>query len=229
MKKVIFFVFLFFFLGNNVFAQASISRLVGLYDLQKNIFVFGESQELKQKTRIIKKIFEKEKKMGGFVFFYHESDLESDKAGVFRVGDKYWGMDINLGAIESIEDFLFTLVHEFAHIYGLTLLELEGETCFDFFCSSETELEKFFLLFWEKAEVNNEIENLEKFPDFFVSDYSAVNPAEDMAETFSHFVWEGCQTKDIQGRVLKKMEFFRQPNWLAECKRISQIIGEILH
>lgn len=118
-------------------------------------------------------------------------------------------------------DFIHTVIHEYGHIMALNDEQLDptaqscggynpGEGC----ALDNSYLGQFYQRFWadiadEHAQVNEDdiFEFYEKYADRFVSDYSATNPAEDIAEVFAHFVTTetaptGNQIKDEKIRFL---------------------------
>ena len=125
--------------------------------------------------------------------------------------------------LETSGDFVHTIIHEYGHIMSLNDEQLNpnssscdyhpGEGC----ARSDSYLNGFYNRFW--ADISNEHNSLDpddydaldafhsKYQDRFLSDYSATNPAEDIAEVFSYFITSdnaptGNQIKDEKIRYL---------------------------
>lgn len=128
--------------------------------------------------------------------------------------------------LEQSGDFIHTVIHEYGHILSLDASQLNPSesNCNNYNpgegCAFETSyIDEFHERFWEdiaaehsqaEAQGDDAIYDFYlKYPDRFVSDYAATNPAEDFAEVFSHFVTHseiptGGQIKDQKVRFLNE-------------------------
>lgn len=141
------------------------------------------------------------------------------------------------------EYFYETLVHEFFHIYTLNHTQVnydgrEGNTYYLYEGSTypNSYLNLFFNRFWKKGSITRYLINLDysnismeekrkireelysKYSDSFVNEYAMTNPVEDIAESFTYYVFHG---ESIRGRSVKdkKMIFFDN---FPELKRLKK-------
>jgi len=99
------------------------------------------------------------------------------------------------------KEFPLTIIHEFAHLLTLSDQELNlgesEENCQTYYpgegCSYEKSyINTFYQSYWQ--DLNDEWAGAElddfyaKYEDYFVTDYAATSPAEDIAESFMIFV-----------------------------------------
>lgn len=149
-------------------------------------------------------------KFGEFRVYYN--DNSGTLAYVQQINDDLssWRLAVNAyglmedGKFVNERDFEHTLIHEFAHVMTLNDNQLNSsislEECFpNYFpgegCSNTGSfINQFVKKFWSpnmidtlNSEGSGESIYLEK-PDFFVTDYAATNPGEDIAESFTYFV-----------------------------------------
>jgi len=117
-----------------------------------------------------------------------------------------WKMGLAIEAATGLEtinlqnDFVYTMIHEFAHVLTLNNTQITAgmNNCPDFHtgegCSKQNSyINRLFQLGWadiydEFQNANNPDEFYFKYEDRFVTDYAATNPGEDVAEVFTTFV-----------------------------------------
>ncbi len=120
-----------------------------------------------------------------------------------------WNMGLAIESANDIDniqlqnDFVYTVIHEFAHVLTLNADQVDPTTeefaCNTFHtgegCSfSNSYINALFELGWK--DIYEEFEDLnfdgyeiyDRYPDRFVTEYAATNPGEDVAEVFSVFV-----------------------------------------
>lgn len=144
--------------------------------------------------------------------------LDEDYRGAHVYPDEVdptkWVLGVGLGLGEDLDD---VLIHEFAHLLTLRAEEVPpsdhdgacptyhtGEGC----ALRGSTMAEFVKRFWPR-DMRDAIEELyasedeaafdafyQERKDQFVTDYAATNPAEDLAETFAHFVTEDRPTGD---------------------------------
>lgn len=119
------------------------------------------------------------------------------------------GMAIDMayvnGTLNGDKEYVYTAIHEFAHVLSLNHEQLNPNTTncntynLEEGCAhGNSYINQFFDNFWK--DIFNEHRNIdpddydaidafyEKYDDRFVTDYAATNPAEDIAESFAYFV-----------------------------------------
>jgi len=109
----------------------------------------------------------------------------------------------DLSEVDLREEFAYTAIHEFAHMLTLNDEQVDAggneNSCAHYFpgegCSkSNSYINALFELGWEDIyeeflDLNEDgYEMYQRYPERFVTDYAATNPAEDIAEVFSVFV-----------------------------------------
>lgn len=129
---------------------------------------------------------------------------------------------INLKSLkeDGEKEMVFTLVHEFAHILTLNKTQINGEIfekekCNNYYIDEgclykDAYLNEFYQKFWKdrfNAKVENSLENYNKKPTAFVTEYAATNPSEDIAESFVAFVF-AKNNKNKQGIIANQKIFF---------------------
>lgn len=137
------------------------------------------------------------------------------------------------GEYKNGEEFVSTLIHEYAHVLSLHADQVEHVSedaeyieCFeeqvilDEGCAKEDSyITHFINTFWSEedrervyqAESQNEEISKELFdenPDWYITEYAATNAAEDFAESFTFFVLE--ENKKPITKADKKISFFYQ-------------------
>lgn len=132
-----------------------------------------------------------------------------------------------------------TLVHEFAHVLSLNASQMDFEAfgtyeTIEGILSEKSYLNDFYQQFWLKNEevYNSLVDPMDfesvqifytLFEDEFITEYAAINPEEDFAETFSAFVfWDGPIGNSIKEQKIKW--FIEQ----IELVRIRNIIRQNL-
>ncbi|MCG8577593.1 MAG: hypothetical protein MI810_22120 [Flavobacteriales bacterium] len=177
---------------------------------------------------------------------------------------KRWELDIdtadmNLNSRDSlhINEYLFTLVHEFGHLISLNIEQMKptndryqndkkGYLTSEGYARKGGYLDAFVKEFWtgklmedwtrvdELYNTNEWVDSIYQFylnyPDNFVTDYAAENPEEDLAESWSFFIFKfkgRVSTETIKDR---KMSFFYQyPELVAYRKHIRTNIHIYTH
>ncbi len=147
-----------------------------------------------------------------------------------------WDMYVNMQSMEEGNDkeIIFTLIHEYAHILTLNknqISESVDETsCLNYFtsegCVNENAyLNIFYQSFWkDKFDPFAEgIDNYDKQPSAFVTEYAATNPGEDIAESFAFFIFE--KENDENTIAEQKVTFFY---FYPELIKMREDIREVL-
>lgn len=139
------------------------------------------------------------------------------------------------------DEFTNTVIHELGHVITLNKSQLQqGETIDESTYSTmegaltrKSILNNFYQSFWtaiadEHSQTVEEDENsgdnqgdgiyefYEKYPEQFVSDYAATNPAEDFAETYRVFVTDEKPTDDTI--MSQKIRFLYKYPELVKCR-----------
>lgn len=169
-----------------------------------------------------------------------------------------WIVEIDVADLDDKNSFIFTLVHEYAHLLtldssqasvdeeiyndptNLELLESKAAACPNYFtgagCSyADSYINAFYNRFW--VEVNDEWQAIDKLQyedditlyyeglynfylthqDQFVDDYATTHPAEDIAESFTYFVFSPKPTGDSV--IDQKILFFYEYPELVELRQ----------
>jgi hypothetical protein len=143
-----------------------------------------------------------------------------------------WRIALNLTGYNksTTRERNLTIVHELGHILSLNMSELsniEEEKCLNYYtnegcANTDSYLNLFVKKFWNKSDLaQNKKENSEFGSSLFnksnfVTEYSATNPVEDVAESFAYFVIN----KDISGYDIKdkKIAFFYDYQALSKVR-----------
>ena len=177
---------------------------------------------------------EDQKRIGGWlasILPTDFSDIFLDRLIFYRKEDDFaafvsedmdlrkWDVYVNMKSFDEDGEIemVFTLVHEFAHILTLNKTQVDAgivdeDKCKNYFVSEgctkeDAYLNKFYKRFWEnKFDVSAEgsVENYDKNPSAFVTEYAATNPGEDIAESFAAFVFgrkNEVQTTVAQNKI----------------------------
>ncbi|MBN4072589.1 hypothetical protein JYT74_00985 [Crocinitomix catalasitica] len=158
--------------------------------------------------------------------------------------------DMNLSRIDSahVYDYLFTLVHEFGHLMSLNIQQMKptkdtlqndkkGYLTTEGYARQDGYLDLFVNEFWvgklmEDWRRTDEIyfthEWLDsiyafylKYPDRFVTDYAAENPAEDLAESWACYIFMIKAPEDDWTIKNKKTNFFSDfPELVSDRRHI---------
>lgn len=146
-----------------------------------------------------------------FEIFYGENEVLGYVTPIDENDLSKWRMGLAIEVVDDVEridlntEFAHTIIHEFAHVFTLSHLQLDAAVseaaCGTFHigegCSrNDSYLLELFNIGWtdiidEHKDLKNDrqIERFyNRYQDRFVTDYAATNPAEDIAEVFSVFV-----------------------------------------
>lgn len=152
-----------------------------------------------------------------------------------------WHVAINEAFKGDRKDLVHTIVHEYAHILTLSgrQVAVGDGRCqrfrLDEGCAGEhSYIQRFHARFWaqfkERIPANdgdNDVE-VDRFyarnTTKFVSDYAATNPAEDIAESFTHFVLRPIPTGSSE-QVSKIRFFYEFPELVLLRDRMRAAIG----
>ena len=152
------------------------------------------------------------------------SNTDDDSAAFVTPSDSgapdSWDMFVNMTSMKEDGDkeMVFTLIHEFAHILTFNNSQVKESvnktSCKNYFIdegcmNTNAYLNIFYDKFWKgkfNPIVEDSMENYDKEPSAFVTEYAATNPGEDIAETFATFVFK----KKIEDNTIagQKVTFF---------------------
>lgn len=158
------------------------------------------------------------KQIGELVVYYDYEDSSSASVQSINDDNSLWSIEINYAAVEDFEEFVPTVIHEYAHILSLqdsqtvsvneasdisqscaTLLLAEG--CL----SNDSYLNGFYKSFWSalpeeestrEKSLNEAASYFEMNQNDFVSEYATTNTIEDFAESYRSFVLDDRSTKE---------------------------------
>lgn len=154
-----------------------------------------------------------------------------DKKGV------HWKLALDGKDLEDEAESIYTLIHEFAHVFSLDSTQVEydweGFAPRSIFWDDEVKakqdsyLNAFYKAFWERIVEDNfyDDEHLRfylRHHHEFVTAYAATNPAEDFAESFAFYVLSGESKHPM---IQKKMDFFKA---YPELERLKEDILKTL-
>jgi hypothetical protein len=163
-----------------------------------------------------------------FTLFTDGQDETTGSVGAGATDDT-WSIELDVLDSENIATLSTTLVHEFGHLItlGSSQIEYYADTC-DFYmasdgCSGEDSyVNRFYSQFWTDRE--DEWKELakpdedgvvdedgaysfyENHPEEFVSDYAATHPEEDIAESWTYFIYSDTPKGDTVAD--QKIRFF---------------------
>jgi hypothetical protein len=151
-----------------------------------------------------------------------------------------WSFQADILDSQNFATLSTTLVHEFGHMVTLSSDQIDygASSCKNYSTSDGCSVENsyintFFISFWSnnykewkkdaKLTEDGEVDEdgvyafYEKYPDQFVSDYAATNPSEDMAESWTYFVYSDKPQDD--SIASQKILFFYQYPELVELRQ----------
>lgn len=186
---------------------------------------------------------EQRKDIDTFTLF---TDGEDETTGSVGEGatDDTWSIELDVLDSENIATLSTTLVHEFGHLItlGASQIKYYADTC-NFYmasdgCSKEDSyVNKFYSQFWwNRADEWEELAKpdedgvvdedgaysfYENHPDEFVSDYAATHPEEDIAESWTYFIYSDVPNGETVAD--QKIRFFYMFPDLVEMRRKMQI------
>jgi|GEM_PF-1383510 len=154
-----------------------------------------------------------------------------DKKGV------HWKLALDGKDLKDETESIYTLIHEFAHVFSLDSTQVEydweGFAPRSIFWDDEVKakqdsyLNAFYKAFWERIVEDNfyDDEHLRfylRHHNEFVTAYAATDPAEDFAESFAFYVLSGESSESM---IQKKMDFFKA---YPELERLKEEILKTL-
>lgn len=186
---------------------------------------------------------EQRKDIDTFTLFTDGQDETTGSVGAGAT-DNTWSIELDVLDSENIATLSTTLVHEFGHLItlGSSQIEYYADTC-NFYmasdgCSSkDSYVNRFYNQFWSDRE--DEWEELakpdedgvvdedgaysfyENHPDEFVSDYAATHPEEDIAESWTYFIYSDTPKGDTVAD--QKIRFFYMFPELVDMRRKMEI------
>jgi hypothetical protein len=170
------------------------------------------------------------------VGFYN--DAASDTAAHVNQNDtdsSKWDLSVNLAFASDKKELIFTLVHEYAHIFSLNKTAVDGNvtgTCPRLQISEGCALEgsvisKFNSTFWNNIDADPNNGEFGKYyqtnPADFVSEYAGTNAVEDFAETFAYATLK--KNGSVASGGASKLAFIERES-LAK-KESTRIIAEL--
>jgi hypothetical protein len=151
-----------------------------------------------------------------------------------------WSFQADILDSQNFATLSTTLVHEFGHMVTLSSEQVDygASTCKNYStsdgCSTKNSyINTFFISFWKdtykewkkdaKLTEDGDVDEdgvyafYEKYPDQFVSDYAATNPSEDLAESWTYFVYSDKPRDDSIAN--QKILFFYQYPELVQLRQ----------
>jgi hypothetical protein len=151
-----------------------------------------------------------------------------------------WSFQADILDSQNFATLSTTLVHEFGHMVTLSSEQVDygASTCKNYSTSDGCSIKNsyintFFISFWSnnykewkkdaKLTEDGEVDEdgvyafYEKYPDQFVSDYAATNPSEDLAESWTYFVYSDKPRDD--SIASQKILFFYQYPELVQLRQ----------
>lgn len=140
-----------------------------------------------------------------FMVFYGNDDLAGYVQPVNENDLSAWQMGLAIDLADKLEEidfadfFTYVTVHEFGHIATLNETQVDvnvsANSCGNYFpgegcAKNNSYINKLYDLAWADI-YDGEDSNKDfysQYPDRFVTDYAATNPAEDIAEVFAYFI-----------------------------------------
>lgn len=186
---------------------------------------------------------EQRKDIDTFTLFTDGQDETTGSVGAGAT-DNTWSIELDVLDSENIATLSTTLVHEFGHLItlGASQIKYYADTC-NFYmasdgCSNEDSyVNKFYSQFWwnradeweklAKPDEDGVVDEdgaysfYENHPDEFVSDYAATHPEEDIAESWTYFIYSDVPKGDTV--MDQKIRFFYMFPDLVEMRRKMQI------
>ena len=139
------------------------------------------------------------------------------------------------GQFNSDGEFTYTTIHEYGHIMTLNDTQLDDQTsednCSNYHpgegCATNSAyIGQFYDTFW--ADIWNEYNDLregeiyDRYPDRFVTEYAATNPAEDIAESFTMFALQDRPTSTFSMSDRKIQFFYNYPELVELREHIRE-------
>jgi hypothetical protein len=150
-----------------------------------------------------------------------------------------WNLSVNMAFASDKKELIFTLVHEYAHIFSLNKTAIDRNvtgTCPRLQIAEGCALEgsvisKFNSAFWSNIDADPDNGEFGKYyqssPADFVSEYAGTNAVEDFAETFAYATLRKNDSVATGG--VSKIAFAEQePSTKKESTRIVAELGQSL-
>ncbi|MCB8968044.1 MAG: hypothetical protein H6660_14235 [Ardenticatenaceae bacterium] len=152
-----------------------------------------------------------------------------------------WALAVDIQDAADDKELTYSLIHEFAHVLTLNNRQVDTavspSACTDYFpgegCALSTSYidafhDRFWVQVFDEMGVNDETEldesDMEDFyydhEDWFVTDYAATNPGEDIAESFTAFILQPKPTEDTLAAE-KILFFYDYPELVALRKDLA--------
>jgi hypothetical protein len=161
--------------------------------------------------------------------------VDGSLASMYLNDDNIWGLYIDPadtlenGKFFNLQDFTYTLVHEFGHLLTLNNSQVNYSIVYEDECSTRLLSEgclfdnaysyTYFEKFWNndlydewydyvdyEASEDDVTYFYEENPGIFITEYAATDPDEDIAESFAHFVLTDIHSTDNIAN--QKISFF---------------------
>ncbi len=184
------------------------------------------------RTRIVEFELFVSDELGGYVVNI-EDDLSQWKMGL---NIEVFG---DLSVIDFSEEAAQLVIHEVAHVLTLDNTQINSRIdengCMEFFvgegCSrTDSYIDRLFELGWADIYASHDEDNPDptynRYPDRFVTEYAATNPAEDIAEVFAFFVSEPARRTGNSIADQKIQLMYEFPELVALRDRI-RATGEV--
>ena len=174
------------------------------------------------------------------VDFYNDSTSDID-ASVEQsdVDFTKWNLNVNLAYISEKASLIYTLVHEYSHIYSLNSTQVDGlvsgscpnlkiiEGC----VIDQSNLDQFYSQFWTRLNADPDSQDYGQYyqgnETDFVTEYAATNGIEDFAETFAYYALK--DTSDLIGVAAHKISFMdRNDDIRNDVNRIRDNIDKLI-
>ncbi|MBP9115027.1 MAG: hypothetical protein KBF89_01615 [Acidimicrobiia bacterium] len=174
------------------------------------------------------------------VDFYNDSTSDIDAGvGANETDPNKWDLSVNLAFISEKADLIYTMVHEYAHIFSLNPTQVNGRvtgSCPDLLISEGCALDQSYInlyyeKFWSSLNANPDSQNFgEYYPGRekdFVSEYGATNCIEDFAETFAYYTLR--DTSNLKAIADEKITFMGNNDGIRlDVNRIRENISRLI-
>ena len=159
-----------------------------------------------------------------FIVFFGNDDLAGYVEPVNEGDLSAWRMGLAIDLADKLDEvdfknfFTYVTIHEFGHIATLNETQIDVNvnegSCTTYFpgegCArSSSYINALFDLGWSDIYEGEDSQTdfYSKYPDRFVTDYAASNPAEDIAEVFAYFITKENQPtgNSIADKKIKKL------------------------
>ncbi len=150
------------------------------------------------------------------VGFYNNSQ-DTTQASVIanQTNPAKWNLEINMAYADNPKELIYTLVHEFYHIFTLNDTQITTSDICTRLKTSEgcvndtAPLQEFYTKFWKDLNADPDTNNFGQYypgrETDFVSEYAATNVIEDFAETLTSYTLK--DTSGLTGIAKQKVEF----------------------